>query len=136
MGPRTQRALNSSRSAGRGGGCGQGGHRSDLGGGEAADDDGVEGAFVGAQLLLGVGAVGGGDADGALGLGKAIEVVAVALVEVAVEGLLLGEAVGAVGADSGADVAEDGRRGTVGCGGAGSDLLAGAGGEAGGHPVE
>ena len=38
--------------------------------------------------------------------------VAVALVEVAVEGLLLGEALGGVGADGGADVAED-RRGVA-----------------------
>ena len=36
--------------------------------------------------------------------------VAVAVVEVAVEGLLLGEALGGVGADGGADVAEDRRR--------------------------
>ena len=41
------------------------------------------------------------------GLAEAVEVVAVAVVEVAVEGLLLGEALGGVGADRGADVAED-----------------------------
>ncbi|HYP55771.1 MAG TPA: hypothetical protein VEQ41_05650, partial [Solirubrobacterales bacterium] len=49
-------------------------------------------------------------ADGALGLTEALEVVAVAVVEVAVEGLLLGEARGGVLADGGADVAEDRRR--------------------------
>jgi hypothetical protein len=43
-------------------------------------------------LLLGVVAVRGGDAYGALGLCEAVEVVSVALVEVAVEGLLLGQA--------------------------------------------
>src|SRR5205085_5009091 len=82
------------------------------------------------------GGVGGGDAYGALGLAEAVEVVAVALVEVAVEGLLLGEALGGVGADGGADVAEDRRRSAAGLGGSLFDLLSGAGGEAGGHPVE
>jgi len=45
-------------------------------------------------------------------------VVAVAVVEVAVEGLLLGEALGGIGADRGADVAEDRGPGTAGLGGA------------------
>ena len=82
-----------------GGGLGEGVHRLDLGGGEAADDDRVEGR-VGGERLLGRVGVGGGDADGALGLAEAGEVVAVAVVEVAVEGLLLGEALGGVGADA------------------------------------
>src|SRR5207344_602575 len=74
----------------RSGGGGDGGHRLDLGAGEAADDDRVEGAVRGEQGL-GLLAVGGGDADRALGLAEAVEVVAVALVQVAVEGLLLGQ---------------------------------------------
>ncbi len=78
---------------------------------------------------MGIGGVGGGDADGALGLAEAVEVVAVAVVEVAVEGLLLGQALGGVGADGGADVAEDGRGVAARLPGAGLDLLAGAGGE-------
>jgi hypothetical protein len=90
-------------------GLGQRGHLLDLGAGEAADDDGVQGA-VGREGVLGGGVVGGGDADGALGLAEAVEVIAVALVEVTVEGLLLGEALCGVGADGGADVAEDRRR--------------------------
>ena len=55
--------------------------------------------------------------------------VAVAVVEVAVERFLLGEAFGGVGADRGADVAEDGWGIAAGRGRAGLDLLAGAGGE-------
>ena len=70
-------------------------------------------------------AVGGGDADRALGLAEAVEVVAVAVVEVAVEGLLLGEPLGGVGADRGADVAEDRRRLAAGLGGAGLDVARG-----------
>ncbi len=62
--------------------------------------------------------------------------VAVALVEVAVERLLLRQALGGVGADGGADVAEDRRGVAAGRGGSGFDLGAGAGGEVGGHPVE
>ena len=55
-----------------------------------------------------LGLVGGRDADGALGLAEAVEVVAIAVVEVAVEGFLFGETLGGVGPDGGADVAEDG----------------------------
>ena len=88
------------------------------------------------QLGLGLAGVLGGHADRALGLAEAVEVVAVALVEVAVEGLLLGEALVGVGADRGAHVAEHRRRLAAASRGAALDVLAGAGGELGGHPVE
>src|ERR1700709_2366928 len=93
----------------RGRGPGAGGHGLAPGASEAADDDGVEGAVPGEQGL-GLVAVGGGDADGSLGLAEAVEVVAVALVQVAVEGLLLGQALGGVGPARGADGAQDRRR--------------------------
>ena len=67
-------------------------------------------AVVGGERELGLVAVGGGDADRALGLAEAVEVVAVAVVEVAVERLLLGQPLARVLADRGAHVAEHGRR--------------------------
>src|SRR3954468_19833864 len=74
--------VRSRDSGGRGRGLSQGAHRLDLGAGETADDDRVQRAFVSAEGVLGGGGVGGGDADGALGLAEAVEVVAVALVEI------------------------------------------------------
>ena len=91
------------------GGFGDCRHRLDVGAGEAADDRDVE-SRVGGQGGLSRISVGGRDADGPLGLAEAVEVVAVAVVEVAVKGLLLGEALGGVVADRDADVAEDRRR--------------------------
>ena len=62
--------------------------------------------------------------------------VAVAVVEVAVEGLLLGQALRGVGADGGAHVAEHRRGFAAGFARAGMDVLARAGRELGRHPVE
>ena len=60
--------------------------------------------------------------DRALGLAEAVEVVAVAVVEVAVERLLLGQPLGGVVADGGADVAEHRRRLAAGLRGARLDV--------------
>ncbi len=109
---------------------GYGGHGVDLGAGQATYDGGVEGA-VGGKLSPGLGGIRGGHSNRALRFCQTVEVVAVAGVQVAVEGLLLGEALGGVGAYCGADVAED-RGGGAACFlGAGLYLLAGAGGELG-----
>ena len=81
-------------------------------------------------------AVGGGDADGARGLAEAGEVVSIAVVEIAVEGLLLGEPLRGVGAGGRAHVAQHRRWLTTGLASARVDLVSRARRELGGHPVE
>src|SRR5688572_15651908 len=97
------------RAAGRGG-PGDGRHAFDGRAREAADDDDVERRLVGAQLATDGELAGLRHADGALGLPEALEVVAIAVVKVAIEALLLEQAVLRVLADGGAHIPEDGRR--------------------------
>ena len=71
-------------------GLGHGGHRLDVAAREPANHGDVE-RLVGAEQPLRLFAISRGDADRALGLAEPVEVVAVAVVEVAVKRLLLGE---------------------------------------------
>src|SRR5688572_5670008 len=78
-------------------------HRLEVRAGEAADDGEVESAELG-ELPLRSLRIGLGDSNGADLLAQALEVVLVAVVKLAVEGLLLGEARPRVVADGGAHV--------------------------------
>ena len=112
------------------------GHRLDVGAGEAADDGHVERLVGGERRLRASSRSAAATPTVPSGSPRRVEVVAVAVVEVAVERLLLREALGGVVADRGAHVAEHRRRLAAGLGGAGLDVLAGVGGELGRHPVE
>ena len=80
--------------------------------------------------------LGGGDADRALWLAEPVEVVAIALVKIAVEGLLLGQALGRIVTDGGAHIAEHRRHLAPGLVRSSFDVLARGGGECRRHPVE
>ena len=107
LGEGGEQARRAERS-GRGGG-GDAVHRLELGARQAADDDRVERLVAGQRRADLLGAL-GLHADRSRPLAEPLEVVAVAVVQVAVEALLLGEPRLGVGADRGPHVAEDRRR--------------------------